>query len=60
VAVSQIWAPVPQKEMFHAAETHSRVDLTKAIYKINKRSIVEKETAILPYKPMKLMVCFVR
>jgi len=46
--------------MFHAAGTNSRVQLTKVIYRINKLSIVEKETAILPFKPMKFMVCFVR
>jgi hypothetical protein len=42
--------------MFHAAATDSRVDLTKEIYSINKLSIVEKKTAILPFKPMKFMV----
>jgi hypothetical protein len=36
--------------MFHAAETDSRVELTKAIYRINKLSVVEKEAAILPFK----------
>jgi hypothetical protein len=45
VAVNQSWAPVPQKELFHAAETDSRVDLTKEIYRISKLSIVGKEMA---------------
>jgi hypothetical protein len=45
--------------MFYAAETDSRVDLAEEIHRINKLSIVEKETSILPLKPMKFMAYFI-